>query len=69
VKKKMVHGLSIPLTHATSIHHNDMSLPEVINGILPKAADHAKKAALKGALVRKTLFQGKLHPSLQTMEH
>jgi hypothetical protein len=30
MNKKVVHGLLIPLTHATSIHHKDVPLPKVI---------------------------------------
>jgi hypothetical protein len=36
--------------------------------ILPRATNQAKKAALKGALVRQTLFHGKQQPSLQNKE-
>jgi len=28
-KKKMVYGLSTPLTHAAFIHQDDVSLPEI----------------------------------------
>jgi hypothetical protein len=31
-KKKMVHRLLIPLARATSVHHNNMSLLEIIEG-------------------------------------
>jgi hypothetical protein len=36
--------------------------------ILPKAADHAKKAAFGGAGVFQTLFQEKQHPSREAKE-
>jgi Fe-S cluster assembly scaffold protein SufB len=32
MKKKVVYELPIPLTHATSVHHDDGPLPEVIQG-------------------------------------
>jgi hypothetical protein len=32
MKKKMVHHLPIPLTYAAFIHHNNMLLPEIIQG-------------------------------------
>jgi hypothetical protein len=50
--KKMVHKLPISLTHATSVYDNHMMFPKIIQRILPTAANHAKKASLKGALVR-----------------
>jgi hypothetical protein len=31
MKKKMVHELPIPLTHAILVHHNGVPLPEVIH--------------------------------------
>jgi hypothetical protein len=30
--KKIIHGLPIPMRHATFVHHNDMLLLEVIHG-------------------------------------
>jgi hypothetical protein len=32
MKKKMVHRLPFPLSHATFVHHNDVPLLEVIHG-------------------------------------
>jgi hypothetical protein len=36
--------------------------------ILPKAADHVKKAVLEGVGVYQTLFQGKQRPSREAKE-
>jgi hypothetical protein len=66
---KMVHKLLISLTHTTSVHYNNVPLYEVsMVRILPRAADHAKKAALKGTSVHHTFFQEKRQPSLQLKE-
>jgi hypothetical protein len=32
MKKKMVHGLLIPVAHTTPINHNDAPLPEIVHG-------------------------------------
>jgi len=69
MKKKVVHRFSIPLAHAISIHHDHMPPSKIIQSEdLPRAAYHAKNAALKGAKVHLTLFQGKLLPSEQAKE-
>jgi hypothetical protein len=62
MKKKVVHKFSIPLAHAKSVHHDDVLPPK--RQIMPRAANHAKKAALEGTWARQTLFQGKLLPIL-----
>jgi hypothetical protein len=31
MEEKMIHGLSIPLAHTTTINYNDMRLPEIVH--------------------------------------
>jgi hypothetical protein len=46
MKKKMVHGLLIPVAHTTPINHNDAPLPEIVHGFHhPSSKDAAEDGA------------------------
>jgi hypothetical protein len=60
MEKKMVHGLLLLLAYAAFVYHDNMGLPEIVQGEdLPKSYNHEKKATLEGVWVRHTHFQGK----------
>jgi hypothetical protein len=65
--KKMIHKLPVSFVDAALIDRYNMMLPKIVHaknlskGRRPKK----KKNTLKGALVRKMLFQEKREPSLQ----
>jgi hypothetical protein len=63
MKKKMVHGLRIPLAHTTYLDHNDMLFPKVVHGKdFLRAPGQVKQVAPKITFVCQILFQGKEMP-------
>ena len=60
MKKKMIHRLPTPLTHITPVKNNNRPLQKLsVVRILPKEADHEKKATLGGTFNCHTTLQGK----------